>query len=68
MPDVPEVLDVVTARQLNYLATSIGTVCGKEEGDIRCHRRGLELSVVGKPVTRRVPLRGRRIPLLPPPR
>ncbi|KZV52573.1 DNA binding protein [Dorcoceras hygrometricum] len=28
-PDVPEVLDVVTACRLNYLATSIGAVCGK---------------------------------------
>ncbi|KZV45229.1 hypothetical protein F511_10006 [Dorcoceras hygrometricum] len=28
-PDVPEVLDVVTVRRLNYLATSIGAVCGK---------------------------------------
>ncbi|KZV54319.1 DNA binding protein [Dorcoceras hygrometricum] len=27
-PDVPEVLDVVIARRLNYLVTSIGTVCG----------------------------------------
>ncbi|KZV38362.1 hypothetical protein F511_16029 [Dorcoceras hygrometricum] len=27
--DVPEVLDVVAARRLNYLATSIGAVCGK---------------------------------------
>ncbi|KZV47722.1 DNA binding protein [Dorcoceras hygrometricum] len=27
--DVPEVLDVMVARRLNYLVTSIGAVCGK---------------------------------------
>ncbi|KZV19390.1 hypothetical protein F511_04251 [Dorcoceras hygrometricum] len=50
--DVPEVLDVVTARRLNYLATSIGAVCGKRRRRYKMPPKRARAQRSGKTVLR----------------